>query len=226
MTKTKSFSRIGLVSIGATFALFISLMITQSASAMITSSLDVGARGTQVTELQTYLATNATIYPSGLVTGYYGPLTEAAVERFQTAQGIVSSGSAATTGYGRVGPTTMARINALNGSQVSWDTVPMLSSASIQLSRNSAVIAWSTNEATQGQVYFDIIPLRADEATGPNQIPYISGSLATDNNGMQTSHSVNIQNLQANTIYYYLVKATDSAGNISVIWPSYFRTNQ
>jgi peptidoglycan hydrolase-like protein with peptidoglycan-binding domain len=226
MTKTKSFSHIGLVSIGATFVLFISLMITQSASAMITSSLDVGARGTQVTELQTYLATNATIYPSGLVTGYYGPLTEAAVERFQTAQGIVSSGSAATTGYGRVGPTTMARINALNGSQVSWDTVPMLSSASIQLTRNSAIIAWSTNEATQGQVYFDIIPLRADEATGPNQIPYISGSLATDNNGMQTSHSVNIQNLQPNTIYYYLVKATDSAGNISVIWPSYFRTNQ
>jgi len=227
MTKTTKFSRLSLVSITATFVLFISLMIAQSASAMITSSLDLGARGTQVTELQTYLATNATIYPSGLITGYYGPLTEAAVERFQTAQGIVSSGSAATTGYGRVGPTTMARINALNGtSQVTWDTVPFLSNTSIQLTRNSAIIAWATNEATQGQVYFDTTPLRADEATGPNQIPYVSGSLATDNNGMQTSHSVNIQNLQPNTIYYYLVKATDSAGNISVIWPSYFRTNQ
>ena len=39
-------------------------------------------------------------------TGYFGPLTMAAVEAWQSANGIVSSGTPQTTGYGRVGPAT------------------------------------------------------------------------------------------------------------------------
>lgn len=64
--------------------------------------MGVGAQGTEVTSLQTWLENNG--YYSGPVTGYYGSLTMAAVERFQSANGI------SATGY--VGPLTLAALNA------------------------------------------------------------------------------------------------------------------
>lgn len=209
--------------------LLVSFFGIQSVSAAITSSLDIGSTGASVTELQTYLATNASIYPSGLVTGYFGPLTQAAVQRFQAAQGIVSSGSPATTGYGRVGPKTMVALNILmgsGGSQTSWDTVPVLSTPLVQYSNTTATFTWTTNEPTRGQVYWDTTPLRADEATGPRQDPYVSGALALDAGGLQTNHTVTISNLQANTVYYYLVRGIDNGENLTMTWPSSFRTNQ
>lgn len=208
--------------------LVFSLLGIQSAYAAITSQLDLGDRGSEVTELQTYLATNASIYPEGLVTGYFGQLTKAAVERFQTTQGIISQGTPATTGYGRVGPQTMARINSLLGSgggQVSWDTSPSLSNPSVQYSNTSATFTWTTNEPTQGQVYWSNTPLQFNEATGPRQQPYVSGTLALDAGGLQTNHTVTVSNLQANTTYYYLVRGVDNVGNMSMVWPSSFRTN-
>src|SRR3989344_3608963 len=208
--------------------LFVSVLSIQNAYASINASLDFGDTGSQVTELQTYLATNASIYPEGLVTGYFGSLTQAAVKRFQAAQSIVSSGTPETTGYGRVGPQTMARINSLMGSggSVSWDTVPFLSSPLVQQTNTTATFTWTTNEPTQGQVYWDTLLLRADEATGPRQLPYVSGTLALDAGGYQTNHTVTVSNLQANTIYYYLVRGIDSVGNMSMTWPTSFRTNQ
>ena len=225
----QSMSRKGLLFGGVMAAmLVISLIGIPSAFAAINSQLDLGDRGSEVTELQTYLSTNANIYPSGLVTGYFGPLTQAGVQRFQTAQGIVSSGTPATTGYGRVGPTTMARINALmgSGSTQAWDTVPVLNPLLVNFSNTNATFSWTTNELTQGQVYFDTAPLRADEATGPRQLPYVSGSLASQNNGLQISHTITIPNLQPNTLYYYLTRSIDSVGNMSMSWPSSFRTGQ
>ncbi len=218
---------------GTTLALVFSTSLfgVRYAQAAITSSLDIGSTGSDVTELQTYLATNASIYPSGLVTGYFGPLTQAAVQRFQTAQGLVSSGSPDTTGYGRVGPQTMMRINSLlvsggnNNNQMPWDVAPILSTPAIQYSDRSVVMTWTTNEPAQGQVYYDTIPLRSDEATGPRQLPYVSGANVTGSTG-QIYHTITIQNLQPNTLYYYLTRAVDSSGNMSMTWPSSFRTNQ
>lgn len=65
-----------------------------------------GVTGDDVSRLQTFLARDRTIYPTGEVTGLYGPLTESAVKRFQVACGIVTSGDFSSTGYGRVGPRT------------------------------------------------------------------------------------------------------------------------
>ena len=42
------------------------------------------------------------------VTGYFGPLTETAVQTWQTSHNILSSGSPSTTGWGVVGPKTRA----------------------------------------------------------------------------------------------------------------------
>ena len=64
-------------------AVFLSavLLWAGSASALttISSYLDFGARGADVTSLQQLLAADASVYPEGLVTGYFGSLTRAAV---------------------------------------------------------------------------------------------------------------------------------------------------
>ena len=113
----------------------------------------------------------------------------------------------------------------LGGGTVSIDEAPILSNISISRSSNSATFTWNTNEASQGQVYYDTTTLTSNEATGPRQLPYVSGAYATDNSG-QFSHSITIQNLQADTTYYYLLRSIDSLGNMSMTWPASFHTNQ
>ncbi|MST03994.1 MAG: hypothetical protein EXS49_00270, partial [Candidatus Pacebacteria bacterium] len=58
--------------------------------------LGIGSSNDQVSLLQAILAKNPSLYPSGLVSGYYGPLTEAAVKNFQLKYGIDPSGSVGT----------------------------------------------------------------------------------------------------------------------------------
>jgi len=64
------------------------------------------------------LARDATIYPEGLVTGFYGPLTVQAVQRFQIRYDIVTSGTPETTGFGLAGPRTIAKINEVFGGPI------------------------------------------------------------------------------------------------------------
>jgi PKD repeat protein len=73
--------------------------------------LYIGATGDDVMRLQQFLARDPSVYPEGQVTGYYGSLTEAAVGRWQAKYNIISSGTAATTGYGQVGPRTAAAMS-------------------------------------------------------------------------------------------------------------------
>ncbi|OGZ43935.1 MAG: hypothetical protein A3J55_00690 [Candidatus Ryanbacteria bacterium RIFCSPHIGHO2_02_FULL_45_17b] len=77
--------------------------------------MDDAETGGQVTELQKILGADSEIYPEALITGYYGPLTEQAVRRYQKKHSIVSSGSPDTTGYGVVGPATRAKMRGLCG---------------------------------------------------------------------------------------------------------------
>lgn len=64
-----------------------------------------GTTGDEVTQIQEILAQYPEIYPEGLVTGYYGLLTEKAVARFQSKYGIEQ--------VGVVGPKTRAKLNSL-----------------------------------------------------------------------------------------------------------------
>lgn len=59
---------------------------------LFTEELEYGDRGTDVHNLQTLLAAYPDLYPEGLVTGYFGPLTRAAVRRFQEKFGLEVTG--------------------------------------------------------------------------------------------------------------------------------------
>lgn len=93
----------------------------QETKFVFTREMDHGDRGSDITELQKRLykekakdglpcfrypnATNPTF------TAYFGDATQEAVQRYQAKEGLASSGTPTTTGYGRVGPKTLARLN-------------------------------------------------------------------------------------------------------------------
>ena len=83
----------------------------------LTRTLAFGARGTDVSALQQFLiaqnllsSDSATGFDGLTPSGYFGALTQTAVQKFQASQGIVSSGTPASTGYGLVGARTRAAI--------------------------------------------------------------------------------------------------------------------
>jgi peptidoglycan hydrolase-like protein with peptidoglycan-binding domain len=67
--------------------------------------LRVGMSGDDVRTLQEFLATDLDIYPEGLISGYFGPMTERAVKKLQKGMCLDQ--------VGNVGPKTMWRINEL-----------------------------------------------------------------------------------------------------------------
>ena len=74
----------------------------------LSRTLSVGMQGDDVTLLQKALATDASIYPTGQVTGYFGSATQAAVMNLQTRYNILVDGVAT----GIVGPQTRAFLAA------------------------------------------------------------------------------------------------------------------
>jgi len=198
-------------------ALIIVSVVTPLLSyAALTRQLDLGATGADVSELQTFLAQDRSIYPQGLVTGYFGTLTSAAVSNFQARNGLDN--------VGRVGPLTITRINAqMTGGMATGADVsaPTIYNVSVSTSTNTATISWNTNEMAKGVVYYGTSPLTEYEL--PHTVT-ISGSVAMTDTSMRTAQSVVISNLQANTVHYYDIYVTDGAGNVSMTMQSSFRT--
>jgi hypothetical protein len=75
-------------------------------------NISFGSRGSAVVQLQTFLI-GQSLLAAGNATGYFGPLTQRAVQAYQRSHNIVSSGAPSTTGYGAVGPRTRASIAAV-----------------------------------------------------------------------------------------------------------------
>lgn len=76
----------------------------------ISRTLQSGDSGDDVVRLQQFLAADPSVYPEAQTTGYFGSLTQAAVQRWQAKYNIVSSGTPESTGYGVVGPRTASAI--------------------------------------------------------------------------------------------------------------------
>ncbi len=151
---------------------------------LVGRSLKRGSTGEDVTRLQQFLARDPSVYPAATVSGYYGALTEAAVQRWQVKYNIVSSGTPDTTGYGVVGPRTASAI-ALLCTTGSYGGVP---SQSVQapvgglivvtpISGNAPLVvsvAASVNTAKScvGATYV----LDFGDSSAPQQIPVPSGN--------------------------------------------------
>jgi len=180
-------------------------------AATFNTYLHLGVRSAEVSALQTYLAQDATLYPQGLVTGYFGSMTKSAVIRFQAKNGLVADGL--------VGAATRAALNS-NGVAFYGDA-PIIYNTSVSVSRNSANVMWSTNINSSGMVYFGTIPLTLGEHE--NSVD-ISGYTAMTDNAQRTSQNVLLQNLLPNTTYYYTAYVTGNNGVVSMTWPTTFTT--
>lgn len=77
-----------------------------------TTTLYLGLRGNAVKALQNILVTQGDL-GANYATGFYGALTQKAVQQFQCAQNVVCTGSPWTTGWGMVGGKTRKVLNGL-----------------------------------------------------------------------------------------------------------------
>lgn len=130
----------------------------------ISVSLSPGQSGVAVAELQTFLIGLGQLEP-GSSTGYYGPLTTAAVQRFQCLQDIVCSGTPQSTGWGTVGMKTRTSISATCTDPkvlgISTNALTTVASAgtSISSSTGAPEITWTqtlattTSDGTTGQSF-------------------------------------------------------------------------
>jgi peptidoglycan hydrolase-like protein with peptidoglycan-binding domain len=84
--------------------------LTTSGQTSLSRDLSLGSSGSDVSAVQQFLKAKG--YLSVESTGYYGQLTQEAVQKWQCEQGIVCSGTPSTTGYGNLGPRSRATLIA------------------------------------------------------------------------------------------------------------------
>lgn len=208
-------------------AMALVLGVASSASAAaIERQLELGMSGSDISVMQTYLASDPEVYPQGLVTGYFGFLTKAAVSNFQKNNGI--------SAIGRVGPQTIPVLNlaierggsggSSSGGASNWTSAmaaPVINSVSLDIKSDSATIQWRMNEGARGGVYFDDSQLNLTEGS----VISSSGEYERTGDTYSTTQEVTLSNLDQDTTYHYMVYVTDEDGNVSVTWPSTFRTS-
>lgn len=102
----------------------------------------------EVSKLQRFL-TSTGYYTYGEITGYYGPATQRAVQAWQAANSVVSSGSPETTGYGVVGPST--RIAIARGCVSNPVSTPSIKNDTMSVTISA--ISNSENPTVQGNAY-------------------------------------------------------------------------
>ena len=90
-------------------------LIPVSINAFVDTGIQIGSKGSNVTELQEILVYEGFLkIPQGVSYGYFGSLTEDALKKYQCSKGIVCNGTFMTTGYGAVGPKTKDSLNVSN----------------------------------------------------------------------------------------------------------------
>ncbi len=204
--------KINILVVAVILSLTLSLTLSATA-ATLTRQLQLGMSGSDVSTLQGFLAQDPTIYPQGLITGYFGTLTRNAVIKFQARNGIST--------VGRVGPVTLTAINAQLNS-VQSDPAAWISNVSINPSYNDTTISWNTNENTTGRIHYSSSPLNVSESYDD---VFVNGGYVTQNDtNMNTYKSISLSGLQSNTTYYYMIYTKDASGNVTVSWPSTFKT--
>jgi PKD repeat protein len=142
----------------------------------LSRNVSLGSSGNDVLGLQHFLSDEGLLDATAL-TGYFGPKTEAALKAWQSAQGVVSSGDATSSGWGLVGTKTRAAIAARCGGTLA---MPGTIGASLGLSRApaplsvSAAVTVNTGNTCVAQTY----SLDWGDGSAPVSIPVASGACA------------------------------------------------
>lgn len=108
------------------------------AIASLNASMSLGTQGDNVKLLQAFLAADPSLYPEGIISGFYGKKTVAAIKRFQKLNDLPQ--------VGRVGPMTLAILNAQLAARQAF--IASLNSAST----TPSATAWQG--ATSGPYFF------------------------------------------------------------------------
>lgn len=240
---------------GLLIALAIMFVLPLAASAdtsdaSLLARLHLGSRGAGVTRLQTLLASDSSIYPEGLVTGIYGPLTQKAVVRLQQKNSLVP--------VGYVGPKTLAVLLQLAATPV--PVVPPVTTPT-PAPTTTPVIPPVIVPAPLPTTTPVVPPPPVSTDTTPPSMSYITVSGLTDNiistaviswatnepatskvyiststplmvdsatsfasATLTTSHTINLSGLLAHTQYYYVLESIDAAGNVTHSSQNYFST--
>jgi hypothetical protein len=74
-------------------------------TASLNQTLSIGRKGEDVMVLQALLAADESVYPEGIISGYYGAITAKAVRAFQRKNGLAQ--------VGKVGPQTLKKLQNL-----------------------------------------------------------------------------------------------------------------
>jgi hypothetical protein len=185
------------------------------------TTLKVGSRGADVTSLQQFMASNSDIYPSGLVTGYFGSMTKAAAVQLQLSYNLSADGI--------VGANTRNVVNNVIATGRGIDiSGPQMNNFSVVTLARTATISFNSNEPVKVAVFYDTNKINWsnwNDAVMSLNTPTISGT-ANKDDSFSLSKQITLSNLSANTTYNYTVTATDPSGNTSVIWPSTFTIGQ
>lgn len=203
-----------ILALGIVFALFAYAVHPLVSSALtLNRQLELGMVGSDVSALQTFLASDISIYPEGLVTGYFGPLTRAAVARFQARNSIAQ--------VGRVGPITMTALQ--NTGSLSREA-PTIGSVSVGTTNSTATLSWYTNQPASAVVYYSMAPIQWTEADAAHDVT-ISGNVNLVSIGLTNTHTAYLSGLQPNTTYNYVIYVRNGTGDVSVTMPTTFHTN-
>jgi hypothetical protein len=119
--------------------------------------LNVGSTGPAVKALQGKLGV--------ITTGFYGPLTKAAVERFQRRSGLTVDGIAGPATLGRLGISVSARA-AVSGREASGTSVPAVLQRIARCESGGNPRAVSADGRYHGKYQFDLPTWRAMGGTG------------------------------------------------------------
>lgn len=196
--------------------------------------LRVGMTGDDVKLLQELLATDSDIYPEGLITGYFGPMTERAVKKLQKRMCLDQ--------VGNVGPKTLSKINELltEGAGSSGKippglliapgiqkklcatatttpdiTAPVISGVvSTSTTATTTQINWLTNELANSKVWYSTSTL----------VVAATPTASASSSDYVWNHSISLSGLTASTTYHYLVTSIDKSGNTATTTEESFTT--
>lgn len=202
-------------------------MVASAEGYTFTKLLKVGVRGTEVSNLQTVLKADSAIYPQGLVTGYFGSMTKAAVIKYQAknglgADGIVGAKTRAVLNNSSVVVVPPGPVVVGGGVAVSTPVQPMSSLAV----RGASRIPFTKVTLTAGSSDVAINGIKV-ERTGLANDAVFTGIVLLDEAGIQSGNSKTFNSLHQATVGdAFILKAGTSktytiAGNIIADTTSY-----